>query len=443
MSPPRLLSAGLLACALAAPAAASELTLPEVHERTLDNGLRVLVVPDHDIPNVALYVFWKVGSRNEQTGATGLAHYFEHMMFTGGARYGAAFDTTMEAAGGSNNAYTSRDVTVYQDWFPASALPLVLDMEADRMSGMVFDPDVVESERGVVQGEWRLYREDPGERLLELLWATAYVAHPYRWDVLGWKDDIDRWTQADLEDFFRRHYAPEHAVVVLAGDVEPAATLALVTEKLGRIPRGPGRREPHTREPPQQGERRVVLRDAQAALPQVLIAWHVPETAHPDTAALEVLEHVLAAGESSRLHVRLVETDTVCLEVGAGLQGPQFDPSLFTVQCVLREGGDPAVVERIVHGELVRLAAEGPREAELLKARNGLRAALLARLRTNDGRAELLGETELFHGGWRRVADRLAALRAVSAEDVRRVVAAYLHADNRTVATLVVGEPAE
>ena len=158
-----LLAAALVtAAAIGRPAHAADLELPIV-EKTLDNGLEVLVLEDHDIPNVALYVVWRVGSRNEVPGITGIAHFFEHMMFMGGAKYGKRFDPIMEAAGGSNNAYTSRDVTVYQDWFPAPKLELILDMEADRMRGMVFSPETVESERGVVASEKRLSMEQPAE----------------------------------------------------------------------------------------------------------------------------------------------------------------------------------------------------------------------------------------------------------------------------------------
>src|SRR5688572_22122672 len=165
-------------------ARAADLDL-SVQEKTLENGMKVLVLEDHAIPNCALYVWWRVGSRDEKLGATGIAHFFEHMMFMGGAKYGKTFDSVMEAAGGSNNAYTTRDVTVYHESFPREALALVLDQERDRMSGMVFTPETVLSERDVVQSEWRSAYDKPPELAEELLWVLAYKEHPYRWSVLG------------------------------------------------------------------------------------------------------------------------------------------------------------------------------------------------------------------------------------------------------------------
>lgn len=424
----------LLACGLAR-GGDLDLALP-VEERTLENGLEVLVLPDDDVPSAVVYVNWRVGSRNERPGITGVAHFFEHMMFTGGARYGDRFDPLMEAAGGSNNAYTTRDVTVYQDWFPAVRLPLILSMEADRMAGMVFRPDVVESERGVVASERRLYMEEPGERLSEQLWATAYTAHPYQWDVLGWMVDIQNWSQADLEAFFETHYSPDNAVLVVVGDVEPKATFELVEELMGPLPRGPERRPIHTQEPEQEGERRVMVESVTAELGRVMLAWHVPATTDPRFPALDVLEALLLGGESSRLHLRLVEQERLCLSVGGGWSGLQFDPSLFVVDATLRSGVDPADVERVVVEELRRLETDGPGARELRKVKNQRTAALVRRLRTIDGKAELLSETHLFFGGWRNLGRRIEDLEAVTPEAVRELLAAHFRPRNRTVGTL-------
>ncbi len=338
VGPAVLASAALVVCVLgpAAPAAANDLPLPDVTEHTLDNGMKVLILPDDDIPNCALYVFWNVGSRNERPGITGLAHFFEHMMFLGGAKYGRNFDPAMEAAGGSNNAWTSRDQTVFQDWFPAAALPQILDMEADRIGGMRFVPETVRSEREVVRSERRLSMEEPIEVLREQLFAAAYTAHPYQWDVLGWPSDIEGWTQKDLELFFATYYAPQNAVLVLVGDVAADEALAMIEARLGGIPRGPDAPSVVTVEPQQRGERRVTVEAPAGNLPVALFAWHVPRSRDADTPALEILEHVLVGGDGSRLAERLVERDRLCVSVGGGLQGLQFDPGLFTVESVLR-----------------------------------------------------------------------------------------------------------
>lgn len=432
----RGLAALLLALASAA-ATAGELALElPVVERTLDNGLEVLVLPDHDVPSAVVYVNWRVGSRNERPGITGVAHFFEHMMFMGGERFGDRFDPLMEAAGGSNNAYTTRDVTVYQDWFPAVRLPLVLEMEADRMRRMVFTPSVVESERGVVASERRLYMEEPRERLSEQLWATAFTAHPYQWDVLGWMVDIQNWRTSDLEEFFRRHYSPDNAVLVIVGDVEPEPAFELVGRLMGDLPRGPERREIHTQEPEQEGERRVVVESATAELGRIQMAWHVGATSDPTFPTLDVVEKLLLVGESSRLYRRLVDQDRSCLSVSGGWQGLQFDPSLFTIEVELRAGADGSEVEAAIVEELRRLEREGPDDRELRKVKNQITAALVRRMATIDGKAELISETHLFFGGWRNLGRRVEALEEVTADGVKALLAKRFRPRNRTVATL-------
>jgi zinc protease len=173
----------------------------DIKTQTLANGMKVIVEEDHAIPNVAMYFFYKVGSRNEHPGATGVSHFFEHMMFNGAKKYGPKqFDNNMERNGGSNNAYTSNDVTVYTDWFPSSALELMFDMEADRIGDLAFDPKMIESERGVVYSERRSSVDNSNFGLLsELAEAAAFEAHPYHWPVLGWPSDIESWTMQDLK----------------------------------------------------------------------------------------------------------------------------------------------------------------------------------------------------------------------------------------------------
>ncbi|MCG3135012.1 MAG: putative zinc protease [Planctomycetes bacterium] len=412
-------------------------------ERVLANGLKVIVLPDRSIPNVAMNTFWRVGSRNERTGITGVAHFFEHMMFRGGVKYGKSFDRDMEAAGGSNNAYTSFDVTVYQNWFPKSALPLVLDMERDRMSGLRFDPADVKAELEVVYSEFRLGREDPHEVLAEQHRAASYTAHPYQWDVIGWENDIRNWKQEDLERFYDENYAPNNAVMVIVGDVDPAETFRRVEDALGAIPRKPERRPVHTQEPPQKGERRVELVDPNAQLPMVILGWHMCATGDPEFPVFEVIEDLLLDGDASRLPRALVEEEQVCLGVGGGWQGHQFDPSLFTVDLTLR--GDRAVeqAEERALALIAKLAVEGPTERELERVRNKNRAEILHRLAKIDGKAHLLGETETFFGGWRNVQQRIDRIAAVTADDVKRVVAKTFTKENRTVAVMRAGSGGE
>ena len=215
----------------------------DVKAHTLKNGLKILVQEEHSIPNVALYTFYRVGSRNERPGTTGLSHFFEHMMFNGAKKYGPGeFDRVMEAAGGSNNAYTNRNVTVYQDWFPRSALETIFDLEGDRIRDLSFDPKMIVSERGVVASERRTRVDNNNSGVLaEQLWATAFIAHPYQWPVIGWMVDIENWKMEDLKHHFEMGYSPSNATMVVVGDVMSDEVFKLAEQYLEPIP---------SREPP-------------------------------------------------------------------------------------------------------------------------------------------------------------------------------------------------
>src|SRR6266849_256064 len=216
---------------------ASGLEYP-VAAKTLKNGMKILVQTDHSIPNVALYTFYKVGSRNERPGTTGLSQFFEHKMFNGAKKYGPGdLDKAMESNGGSNNEYTTRNVTVYQDWFPRTALELIFDIESDRIRDLSFDPKKIESERGVVSSERRSSVDGQNEGMLdEQLWATAFIAHPYQWPVVGWMSDIEQWTIEDLKHHFEMGYSPSNATMVVVGDVTPEEIFAFSEKYLESIP---------------------------------------------------------------------------------------------------------------------------------------------------------------------------------------------------------------
>jgi zinc protease len=199
----------------------------DVKTHTLKNGMKILVQEDSSIPNIALYIFYRIGSRNERPGTTGISHFFEHMMFNGAKKYGPGeFDRVMEGAGGSNNAYTTNDVTVYQDWFPRSTLELIYDLEADRIRDLSFDPEKIQSERGVVASERRTSVDANNFGVLsELVSATAFVAHPYQWPVVGWMSDIESWTIDDLKRHFQMGYSPNNATMVVVGDIKAAVII--------------------------------------------------------------------------------------------------------------------------------------------------------------------------------------------------------------------------
>lgn len=408
----------------------------EVSTHTLKNGMKILVHEDHSIPSAAMYVFYRIGSRNERPGTTGLSHYFEHMMFNGAKKYGPKqFDVVMEANGGSNNAYTSRDVTVYQDWFPATALELIFDLEADRIEHLAFDPKIVESERGVVASERRTSVDASNFGILfEQLYATAYTAHPYQWPVVGWMVDIENWKMADLKRHFEMGYSPSNATMVVVGDVKFAEVIRLAQKFIEPIPSHEPPPPVTTREPEQIGERRVVV-SKYAQAPIVMMAYHVPEAAHPDYYPLQVMQNILFQGESSRMYQRLVDRDQLALSVFGGA-GMTFDPGLFTITVRPRAGVETSKIEQAVSEELARIGAEVS-ERELQKARNALTAGFYRGLKTINGKANLLGNYEVFFGDYHKLFTVADDYAKVTAADVQRVARKYFTAKNRTVATLI------
>ncbi len=425
-----------LVCAVVAPASFAA-PAPDISVETLANGMRVVLWPDHSIPNLAMFTFYRVGSRNEHTGTTGLSHFFEHMMFNGSKNYGPGeFDRTMEASGGANNAYTAQDITVYQNWFPRTALETIFQLEADRIASLAIDSAMVESERGVVTSERRRSVEDHNMNLLdEQHWAAAYIAHPYQWPVIGWMVDIENWKIADLRAYFRTYYAPNNATFVLTGDFQRDEVRNLLHKYLEPIPSGPKPPPVTTAEPAQKGERRGELRKP-AELAAIIAGWHVPAASHSDYYALRVLEALLFRGESSRLVRRLVEREQVALTVGGGMQYA-LDPTLFQVNVQVKEGIETARVESLLYDELGRLQSEAPPERELQKAKNQLAADLYRNLQTISGKAQLLGIGDVYFGDPKallNVADRYAG---VTAADLQRVARTYFIASNRTVSVLV------
>jgi zinc protease len=409
----------------------------EVRSFMLANGMKVLVHEDHDIPNVALYIFFKVGSRNERPGATGLSHFFEHMMFNGAKKYGPKqFDIIMEKNGGNNNAYTSRDVTVYTDFFPGTALELMIDMESDRIRDLAFDPKIIESERGVVASERRLSVENSNWGALEeQLDATAYTAHPYGWPVIGWMSDIESWTMEDLKHHFRMGYAPNNCIVVISGDVAMDEVSALAKKYLEPIPRHDPPPPVRTREPEQRGERRVTLRKA-AQLPLQMFSYHVPESSHADYLALEILGAVLTEGRSSRLYRRLVDREQLALSVNENM-AYSLDPGQLVFRMQPRAGIDPAKAEQAFLEEIERMQTVPVAAEELQKAKNQLLTGFYRSLKTIAGKANLLGQFEVFFAGHEKLNSYPSELEKIAAADVLRVAKAYLGEKNRTVAVLI------
>jgi zinc protease len=378
----------------------------------------------------------RVGSRNEVPGITGLAHFFEHMMFNGTSkRAPGEFDRIMEAQGGSNNAFTSDDVTVYQDWIPRSALDLVFDLEADRLTNLSFDPKVIESERGVVYSERRLRTEDSNDGFLyEQLQATAFVAHPYQNPTIGWPADIQGWKLEDLQAFFKTNYAPNNCTLILVGDVSAEEGFALAKKYLEPIPRQEPPPPVRTTEPEQLGEKRVnVQREAQT--PLLLYAYKSPAANDPLGPAINLLMTILVDGKSSRLHRLLVEEKKIAIEVGGHFH-EGFDPMLTWLQLTMPQGANVPEVEKVLDAALDEVVAKGVSDAELARAKNQFAASFWKQLATINGKAHLLGQFEVFEGNYQKLFDAPALYEKVTRADILKAAALVLQKKNRTVGVL-------
>ena len=449
----RALSALVLSCTALAvsaatkPAKAAPATrvpgLEQVQAITLANGMRVIVWTDRDIPNVALYNWVRVGSRNEVPGITGLAHFFEHMMFNGTSkRAPGEFDKIMEAQGGSNNAFTSENVTVYQDWVPRSALDLVLDLESDRIANLAFDPKVVESERGVVYSERRLSVEDNNQGFLaEQMQATAFVAHPYQIPTIGWPSDIQGWKLEDLQKFFKTNYAPNNCTLIMVGDLSAEEGFALAKKYFEPIPRQQPPPPVRTVEPEQLGEKRVSI-ERPAQTPILDFAYKSPAANDPQGPAINLLVSILTDGDSARLHRLLVEDKKVAIEVGGQFQ-EGFDPGLTWLQLTLPEGANIPEVEKTVDEALAQVVSAGVTDAELTRAKNQYAAGFWGRIATINGKAGLLGEFEVFEGDYKKLFDSPATYEKVTRADVQKAAALIFQKNHRTVGVLSAPPPGE
>ncbi len=436
------LGLGLVAGASAQTAAPADARLA-VTEATLDNGLRVLVQDDPRNPIVAVQVFYRVGSRNERPGATGLAHFLEHMMFKGTPTYGRGqVARLIEENGGRDNAYTTKDLTSYYTNIAADKLDLVLRIEADRMRHLLLDAAEIDSERKIVMEERRTRSEDDPDGLVyEAMSSLAFVAHPYRWPIIGWMSDIARINRAELRAFYDTYYLPNNAIVVIAGDVRAPAALAMVRRHFAGVRRGPAPPPVTAVEPPAIDERRLVVRREQAQLPVVNIAWHVPNHTSPDAPALEMLSTLLSSGRASRLYQKLVYEKRMVLGAGGDYSYFSLDPSLFWFYAAPLPGQAPEAVEQALLAEIERLKQEVVPEEELARARNQIEASFVWQQDSVFSRASALGRFELL-GSWRLFDDYLPRLRAVTAADLQRVARTYFPLDRKHVSILLPLEPA-
>lgn len=408
----------------------------QVQEVVLDNGLKVLLLESHKSPSVTFQVWYRVGSRNEEDGKSGLSHFLEHMMFKGTDRIAPEeYPRIIARNGGRSNAFTSADHTVYFATMSREKIGVAIDLEADRMANARLDGGYFEQEKKVIMEERRLRTEDnPVSALAEVTGAVAYTVHPYRRPVIGWMGDIQNLSREDLQKHYRTYYAPNNAFIVMVGDFSTDEMLDKIRAAFGGIPPGPQPPKVKIEEPPQRGERRVGLKK-EAELPFLLFYYHVPDLKHPDSFALDVLATILAGGRSSRLYQDLVYQKRIARSVDADYGGLAVDATVFSVTAQVMPDKEPVEAERAIDGLLGQIRSESVTERELEKAKNQIEAAFIFGQDSVFGQAMRVGQYESV-AGWRHLEEYIAGIRKVTAADILRVAKQYLDPDRRTVGTL-------
>ncbi len=412
-----------------------------VGETIYPNGLKLLTLERHEVPIVTVMIWYRVGSMDEVEGHTGLAHFLEHMMFKGTDRYGKGeIDRLTQSLGGSNNAMTSRDFTSYYFSVPAGSWDEILAIEANRMQRCLFDPEELALEKNVVLEEIKRSDDSPFGLLDKHLFATAYTAHPFRHPILGWQSDMERVTRDDVLGFYRKHYHPGNAFLVMVGDFETAEAARRVEAHFGRIPGKEAVREFRTREPEAQGERRIDIQfDVQT--PRFQMLWRTVAGSDPDDVVFDVLTSLLTDGNTSVLHDRLVETTRLLTEVDS-INDSKTEPGVFHLLGKCAPGVAPERGVAEIDKVLARLAARGPSRRSLEQARNQSEADYVFLWERVFHQAYLIGKAELF-GDFRRMADYVADVRKVSADDIRRVLSTYLRPERRTLGTILPLSPGD
>ena len=413
----------------------------KVREATLKNGMRVLLLEDHRTLTVTLELWYRVGSRNERFGITGISHLLEHMMFRGAKKYGPdTFSKIVGRNGGNDNAFTTEDYTTYFENIASDKVDVLLDLESDRMANLLLDQRLFLTERDVVMEERRLRTEDdPVSDLLEQGYAAAFEAHPYHWPVIGWASDIKQITRDDAYNYYKTYYSPNNAVLVVVGDFKPEEVLGKIEKSFGQIKLSGPPPKVRSIEPPQRGERRVALRRA-AELPFVVVAYHTPNFSSTDNFALELLTAVLAKGDSSRLYKSLVHDNQLSLFIGGDYARLNIDPNLIYFYAQVMPGKSPVEVEDAIYNEIDKIKKEPISQYELDKAKNQIESYFIFGQDSLFGRAFLLGQYEIL-GNWKMVRDYIPGIRSVTAEDIMNAAKKYMTKDNRTVGVLIPQKP--
>ena len=429
-----LLLAGILGAAQFLAAASEGIPRLEYTDTKLENGLRVIVAPDHSAPVVAVAVTYDVGSRNERPGRTGFAHLFEHMMFQGSENVGKGehFLLVMNNGGGMNGS-TNEDKTNYYQVVPKNQLDLVLFLEGDRMRSLAVNEANLNNQRNAVQEERRLGIDNQpyGKAELEID-NLSYDNFAYKHSTIGYMADLDAATLNDVKEFFRIYYAPNNAVLTIVGDVDLPMALEKVKKYFGGIPSQAIPKSPDLTEPPHYGERRETIEDPLARLPMLLVAYHIPPGNTSDNNAALVLADVLGAGRSSRLYQHLVKDKQLATQIQVQADW-RMGPGLFYIMAIPRAGVKGEDLENAIYEELEAVKKEGITPRELEKARVQFRRSTIQSRQSALTTAMRLGEYAVKFNDPDLINTAYEKLSAVSAEQVKAVAQKYLIVTMRAV----------
>ncbi|MHB1357317.1 MAG: M16 family metallopeptidase [Anaerolineae bacterium] len=408
---------------------------------TLDNGLQVILKEVHTSPIISSWIWYRVGSRNEVEGATGLAHWVEHMMFKGSAHFPkGSIMRLVDRYGGDANAMTSHDFTAYYETLPSAQALLALQIEADRMISAAFDPVETETERTVIIAEREGNENEPSFVLREEVSAAAFHVHPYHHQTIGWKSDLERLTQEELYSFYKTYYGPQNAILVIVGDFQPHEILAQIADQFGPTPASPKPVEIRRPEPTQRGERRLTVR-LPGSTPIIRIAYHVPPVAHSDYLPLVILDGILSGGHapfsgggtlarSARLYRALVETQLA--SSASSYYQASLDAYLFNLGAVVRQDRKASDVEDALLEQVRKLQEETVPPSDLQIAIRQTQAQLAFANESVNNQALALGMLAIVDD-YARLDGFLDELATVTPGDIMRVAQTYLVPDNRVV----------
>lgn len=410
----------------------------EITEETLKNGLKIIIIEDHSSPVATFQVWYKVGSIDEPEGKSGISHLLEHLMFRGSKKYpGNIFSKIVQSHGGIDNAFTTKDYTVYFQKLTPPKLNISIDLESDRMANLLLQKEDFELEKKIVLEERRQrYEDDPESLIVEEVIGTAFKSHPYRRPVIGWTEDIQSITFEDIKGHYKKFYCPNNAFIIVAGDIKKEEIIGKLRESFERIPSCENKEvKKLLYETKQYGERKIILKK-QTHLPMLVMAYKVPAYPNKDSLSLEILSTILGEGKSSRLYRKLVNEKGLVVDVGTSNSPISREGFLFFIVASIKDRSKVDEVEKIIREEIEKLKIELSSEREIEKAKNQVEASFLFSQDSVFGHALILGKFEIL-GNWKMMKEYREDIIKISKQDIQEVAKKYLNEENLTVGVLL------